>query len=184
MRRLLPLVPGVFFLMALAGCATSMTVSSHVDRTVDFAQYRSYDWGPAGALPTGDPRLDKDPFFQDVLQGAIEKELGARGLTLAEAGTSDLLIHYHASVTRRLDVNTTDTTYGYCSGTDCVGMTTEYEAGTIVVDFVDVRSNKVIWRGWVQDTLEDLIDDRDRMAERINEGVTRMLARLPSGLRR
>jgi hypothetical protein len=174
----------VFFLMVLAGCATTMTVSSHVDRTVDFTQYRTYDWGPAGALPTGDPRLDKDPFFQDVLQGAVERELARRGLTLADAGAADLLIHYHASVSRRLDVNTADTAYGYCSGEDCGAMTTEYEAGTIVVDFVDVQSNQVIWRGWFQDALESLIDDRDRMTERINEGVTRMLARLPSGMRR
>jgi hypothetical protein len=158
-----------------------MTVSSHVDRAVDFAQYQTYDWGPAGALPTGDPRLDKDPFFQDVLQGAVERELNTRGLRLADAG-ADLLIHYHASVTRRLDVNTADTALGYCTGQDCTPMTTEYDAGTIVVDFVDVRANKVIWRGWIQATLEDLVDDRDRMAERINEGVGRMLARLPSAM--
>jgi len=36
------------------GCAT-MNVSSHVERGVDFAQYKTYDWGPADALPTGDP---------------------------------------------------------------------------------------------------------------------------------
>jgi hypothetical protein len=175
-------VPILIAVVALAGgCATTMNVSSHTDRSVDFARYGTYDWGPAGALPTGDPRLDKDPFFKDVLQGAVEKSLAARGLALGQGDEADLLIHYHASVSERLDVNQADSTLGYCPGEDCRSMATRYEAGTIVVDFVDTRSNRVVWRGWIQDRLESLIDDRERMAERIGEGVTRMLAGLPSG---
>jgi hypothetical protein len=56
-----------------------MTVNSHFEPTADSARYRSYDWGPADALPTGDPRLDKNPFFQDYLQGAIEMQLTLKG---------------------------------------------------------------------------------------------------------
>ena len=65
--------------LAVTGCAT-MLVSSHVQRDVDFAQYRTYDWGAPDALPTGDPRLDDNPFFNDHMQGAVEKQLAARGL--------------------------------------------------------------------------------------------------------
>ena len=91
--------------LAVVGCATAMNVSSYVDRSVDFARYRTYDWGPADALPTGDPRLDKDPFFQDHMQGAVEKQLAAKGLGRVTSGEPDLLIHYHASITQRIDVN-------------------------------------------------------------------------------
>ena len=80
MRRLASLSLFLFFLPVLiAGCATTMTVSSHVDRAVDFAHYRTYDWGPADALPTGDARLDANPFFKDHLQGEVEKQLAAKG---------------------------------------------------------------------------------------------------------
>ena len=123
-----------------------MTVSSHVDRGINFARYRTYDWGPADALPTGDPRLDKNPFFKDHVEGAVEKQLAARGLQMSTSGTPDLLIHYHASINQRIDVNRLDRRYGYCYGVDCPSDVIEYEAGTLVLDIVDSRTNRVIWR--------------------------------------
>ncbi len=51
---------------ALAGiaCATTLSVSSHVDRARDFRlqPYDTYDWGPPDALPSGDARLDSNPL--------------------------------------------------------------------------------------------------------------------------
>jgi len=56
-------VAGLLIVFSI-GCA-AMTVSSHLDRLADFGTYRTWDWGPADALPTGDPRLDHNPFFKD-----------------------------------------------------------------------------------------------------------------------
>lgn len=164
--------------LALSACATTMTVSSHVDRGLDFARYRTWDWGPADTLPTGDPRLDADPFFKDHLQGAIEKGLAARGLTMSSSGAPDLQIHYHASINQRVNVSGADTAHGVRDGDDNQGLV-EYEAGTIVVDVVDARTNRVIWRGWAQDSLDGALDNQDLMAKKIDEAVTRMLLRLP-----
>jgi hypothetical protein len=183
MRRLGGLAVAAFIAWT-AGCAT-MDVSSHVERGLDFTQYRTFDWGPADALPTGDPRLDKDPFFQDHVQGAVEKALAARGFERSAPGVRpDLQIHYHASVTERLDVSGVDRAYGACSGADCPARVTEYEAGTLVIDIVDMRTNRVVWRGWAQDTvrLETVLNDRDTMERRINEAVTRILRQLPPSL--
>ena len=166
------------FAVAAAGCAT-MQVSSHVQRDVDFARYRTYDWGPPDALPTGDPRLDNNPFFKDHMQGAVEKELAARGLELSSGRPADLLIHYHASVTQRLDVNRIDQRYGYCYGDDCNVRVTEYEAGTIVLDLVDARTDRLVWRGWARDSIDGVIDNQQRMERMINQAVTRMMALLP-----
>jgi hypothetical protein len=168
---------------ALGGCAT-MNVSSHVESGVDFAAYRTFDWGPADSLPTGDPRLDKDPFFKDQIQGAVEKGLAARGMTIATSGTPDLLIHYHAAVTERIDVVGADRRYGYCQTDDCRGQVVAHEAGTLVIDVVDTRTQRVIWRGWAQDRLEPLLDNRDTLATHISEAVARMLARFPTAVSR
>ena len=91
MRRLIRCAVVAIAAVAATGCATTMTVSSHVDRGINFARYRTYDWGPADALPTGDPRLDKNPFFKDHVEGAVEKQLAARGLEMSTSGTPDLL---------------------------------------------------------------------------------------------
>jgi uncharacterized protein DUF4136 len=164
----------------VSGCAT-MTVSSHAQRDLDFGRYRTFDWGPADALPTGDPRLDADPFFKDHLQGAVERELAAKGLTLAAWTSPDLLIHYHAHISRRIDVNSVDRAYGYCDGDNCSGVG-DYEAGTLVLDIIDARTNLLVWRGWARDSVERVIGNEDRMERMIHDAVTRMLKMLPPRL--
>jgi hypothetical protein len=166
----------------IAGCAPTITVSSHVDRTVDFSRYHSYDWGPADALPTGDPRLDQNPFFKDHVQGAVERQLAAKGLRLTMSDAPDLLIHYHANIARRFDVNRADRTYGYCRTGDCPTDIVEYEAGTLVIDIMDARTNTLLWRGWAQNSVADMLRDDDAMARTIERAVSQMLARFPRQL--
>ena len=180
MRRLATLTMLVMTPFTLTACAT-MNVSSHVLKSADFEQYRTFDWGPADALPTADPRLDRDPFFQDHLQGALEKGVAQKGFERVSAGTPDLLIHYHANISRRIDINRLDSERGYCYGDDCQVRTVEVEAGTLVVDVVDARTNRLVWRGWAQHSVQDLLNDRDTMERKITDAVTRMLAQLPSG---
>ena len=182
MRRLGRLTLVALAALALTGCATTLNVSSHVERGVDFAQFHTYDWGPADALPTGDPRLDKDPFFQDHLQGAVEKELATKGLGWSTPGMADLLIHYHANISERIDVDRMDRERGYCYADACSPPVVEYEAGTLVLDIVDARTNRLIWRGWAQGSVKGMLDSQDTMARQINEAVTRMFMAFPRPL--
>jgi hypothetical protein len=165
--------------MTVVSCATTMGVSSHVERGVDFSRYRSFTWGPADALPTGDPRLDNNPFFKDHVQGAVEKQLAARGIELTTTGTPDLLIHYHANIRKRIAIDRSAHAYDYCSGANCPPETITYEEGTLVLDFIDARTDRLIWRGWAPNSVADTLHNRDKMARRIDQAVTQMLKRLP-----
>ena len=179
MRRL----PGLFVVitvaLAVAGCA-SIHAGSYVERSIDFAQYRTFEWGPADALPTGDPRLDQNPFFQDHVQGAIERGLAHKGFGRSSVGTPDLLIHYHASVTQRMDLSRLDHG-GFCYTVDCQVRFVEFDAGTLVFDILDARTGRLVWRGWAQHRVADMLNNSDRMAARVNEAVAGMLTTLPSG---
>lgn len=164
--------------VVVTGCATT-GVSSYRAIDIDFASYQTFDWGPPDALPTGDPRLDKDPYFQDRLQGAVERGLTRRNLPRSERGAApDLLIHYHANVSRRLNVNRVDYAYGLT--VDAESQIRDYDAGTIVLDIVDARTKQVIWRGWAQRDMTELLEDQRKMAEWIETAVRLMLTRLPS----
>ena len=165
--------------VAAAGCAT-LTVSSHIERTANFADYVTYDWGPPDSLPVGDPRLDNNPFFRDHLQGAIEKQLAAKGYERALTGDPDLLVHYHASVTQRVDVYRADTQHGYCYD-DCQPQIVDFDQGTLVVDIVDIKTSRVVWRGWAQDVMNGVIDNQDRLDAQVDEGITKMMQFLPRG---
>jgi hypothetical protein len=181
MRRLTATTLAAIAATALSGCAT-MNVSSHVERGLDVSQYHTYDWGPADALPLGDARLDKDPFFLDHVQGAVEKAMAARGFTWSADGTPDLRIHFHANISERLDIDRLDRDRGYCTGVGCTPATESYEAGTLVIDLIDARTNRLIWRGWAQNTVKGMLENQDTMARQIDEAVTRMFERFPRPL--
>src|SRR5687767_4433537 len=156
MRRFHRVLFAACVAVALAGCAT-LTVGSHVDGTLNVTQFQTFDWGPPDSLPTGDPRLDRDPYFVDHLQGAIEKQMAGRGYTRVESGQPDLLIHYHATTRRRLTVHDIDRGVGYCDTADCRVAVAEYEAATLIVDIVDRRTSQLVWRGWAQDSFEGVL---------------------------
>jgi hypothetical protein len=176
MKRLL-MVSLVAAAAAVAtGCVT-MNVATHLERGVNLSQFRTWDWGPADALPTGDPRLDNNVFFKDHLEGSVEKALAGRGYTRAPRGvTPDLLLHYHASINQRFQVNEPDVN---CSAPGCEASVMEYEQGTLVLDMVDVKRDKVVWRGWAQDSVQGNIDNQDRMERQIDEAVTKLFSRFP-----
>jgi hypothetical protein len=173
------LISAVVATMTVAGCA-AVTVSSHIERGANFAEYLTYDWGPPDNLPVGDPRLDNNPFFRDFILGAIEKRMAAKGFERAVSGQPDLLIHYHASVNQRVEVYETDHRYGYCYG-DCQPQVVDYEQGTIVIDVVETATSKVVWRGWAQGAMNGVIDHQDRLEHRIDTSVTELMRLLPRG---
>ena len=175
LRATLFLIPA----LAITACASTMSVSSHVDHTANFMAFRTYSWGPADALPTGEPRLDQNPLFKDQFQGAVEKQLSFKGLALVTNGKPDLLVHYHANISEKLDVTSVDKKYGYCIRDDCNAKVERYEAGTLVLDVVDARTNRLIWRGWAQDAVKKMLASPDEMSREIKQGVPRMIAQFP-----
>ena len=162
------------------GCAT-LQVSSHVDRTINFAQFATFGWGAADALPTGDPRLDANPFFRDYLMGAVERQLATRGYRRAADDRPQLLIHYHANVTQRFEVHGMEpSNYPNCYP-NCEPAVAEYEEGTIVIDVVDAATNTLVWRGWAQDNVRGFIDSQDRMQRQIERSMKKVFEQFPAG---
>jgi len=164
----------------LAACA-AVSVGSHLAREADFSSYRTFAWSAADPLPTGDPRLDNNPFFKDSLQGAVERHLAGHRIVLAAGGTQpDLLVHYHVAVTQRVDADnahrgSVETGSGYLEP-----QVVTYDESTLVLDMIDAHTQRLVWRGWAQDDLRAVINDQARLKEHIEEAVTRMLELLPS----
>jgi uncharacterized protein DUF4136 len=159
--------------ITVAGCATTR-VYSFLERGTDFARYRTYDWATDAPRTTGDPRLDSNPFFEERVQHAVDEQLARRGFEKTTSGTSELRLHYHASISQELDLAGADLRYGVNASSPYV-----YDAGTLVIDLVDNRTDKLIWRGWSEGGLDNAIDNQDFMEARIDETVRRIMDRLP-----
>jgi len=176
--RVVGYVTGGLVALVLAGCA-AMTVSSYVEQGADFTRYRTYNWAPDDQLSTGDPRLDNNPFFQAQVRQSVEGELARRGYAKATSAP-DVIVHYHANVTDTVDASAIDREAGYCDENSCRPFV--YEAGTLVLDLVDARTERLVWRGWAKDTFDGIIENQDWMEERIGEAVAKIMERLPRTL--
>jgi hypothetical protein len=167
-----------FLVLAAAGigCATTGVVGSHIERGADFAVYHTYDWASADLLPVSDGRFLANGVFVDHVHGAVDTALRARGLQRDTAGVPDLLVHYHATATRRLTLESAGGPHGPgCGGPECETRLADRDEGTVVIDVVDARTRRIVWRGWVQD------DARVMLAKpaRVDASLARLFDRLP-----
>ncbi len=165
---------------ALAACAT-LDVNSYVERGLDFSRYLSYSLESPMDFATGDPRLDNNVFFQDQLQGAISRGLNARGFMLAN-GKPDLLVHYHASIRKEVDINGADQKKGYEVGYDTSGRPYVFDDGTLTIDLIDARTHRLVWRGWAERSLDGAINDQDWLEHRVEDTVARIFRKMPGKL--
>jgi hypothetical protein len=157
-----------------------MRVNSYLERGANLAGYRTYNWGAPDTWTTGDPRLDNNPFFQDRIRAGVDKEMARLGFEKSAAERPDLRLHYHASFHQRIETNGIDEEYGFCPSGECESYV--YEAGTILIDFVDTGSNRVVWRGWAEGNVDGLIDNQQWLEERVDEAVKEIMARVPRRL--
>lgn len=161
-------------MLLVTGCA-SMRIGTYVSRDTDFSRYATYAWAQADALPIGDARLEHNPIFMDSLQGAVERGLRAHRLLLVPAAEHpDLLVHFHGSVRQVLDVASASRSHEH--GVSEEFEIVDYDEGTLIVDLVDARTERLVWRGWAIDSLTGILDSQDRMEQKVNEAVARMLA--------
>lgn len=152
--RLAVLAAAATVAMLVTGCAT-YRVNAYLERGADFDRYRSYAWAPPDAFSTGDPRLDNNRFFSQRVEEAVDMQLAARGFEKTGAAAADVLIHIHTRAGQSIEV------------------------GTLMVDLIDRRTNRLAWRGWSEDSFDGVVDDQRWMEETIDKTVARILARLP-----
>jgi hypothetical protein len=135
-------------LLAVAGCGA--TVRSTVASGANLSQYRTY----AFKTPTYRANRPETPAEQEVRM-AIRNGLAEKGLTEVPPGVApDFEIAYHVKKQQKLDVNTVG--YGFWGWGPAwgPGYVTTYTEGTLIVDFIDTRTNTVFWRGTATDVVQ------------------------------
>lgn len=164
-----------------AACAAPIRVNAYAERGMTVSRYASYDFAPAAAESTGDPRLDSNPFFLERVRAAVDRGLAAKGYT-RRTDAPDVLVHFHANVSQNIDIVDVDRKAGYCGDDNCRPFV--YDAGTLVVDLVDARTRALAWRGWAESSLDGIIDNQAWMDEKVDAAVARITARLPAAAAR
>ncbi len=172
-------------LTLLFGCS-SLTVNYDYDQKVDFSGYHFYDW-----LPAPDNKAI-DEFNRARFVTAIDDNLSSKGFE-QNISKPDLLIATHFGKEKKVDISTWGYSYapvtryrgyGYRYPYDSTYTVVkdvsiyEYEQGTLILDFIDAKSKKLIWRATAKAIL-DSSSTPEKRTRKINEAVKKILESFP-----
>ena len=134
----------------LVGSAAAQSVQSDFDRTFQFSNLKTFSFAAQRRGAT-DP-LAADSLNNGRIRTGLESQLIANGFRM-ETDKADFVIAYYVTTKNKLSVQ--DYGYGpprWFGGRDIhVNQDTE---GTLMVDFIDARTNQVVWRGRAVGTLD------------------------------
>jgi len=134
----------------LAVSAAAQSVQSDFDRSFRFSELKSFSFAVQKRAAT-DP-LAGDTLNDGRIRNGLESQLTANGFRM-ESEKADFVIAYYVTTKNKLNVQ--DFGYGpprWFGSRDI--RVNQYSEGTLMVDFIDVKSNQVIWRGRAVGTLE------------------------------
>ena len=130
--------------------ASAQEVQSDYDRSFRFSELKTFSFMPQRREAT-DP-LASDSLNDGRIRTGLESQLIASGFKV-ETTRPDFVIAYYVTTKNKLSVQ--DFGYGpprWFGSRDI--RVNQYSEGTLMVDFIDTRTNQVIWRGRASGTLE------------------------------
>jgi hypothetical protein len=168
--------------VALAGCS-SMRIRTEYDTSAQFAAYKTYAWLAAAPGPEEAPPI-RDPAVHARVVEAVDREMGKKGLVRTTLDAApDFFVTVHGWSRNRIDV--VNYGYGYGGayaygpypGAVAVPITEvrEYTEGTLLLDFVDAKTKKLVWRG----TATDTITSPDNVRATIDAAARKLLEAYP-----
>jgi hypothetical protein len=165
-----------FVAAAAAGSGTDY------DPKTDFSAYRTFAWKEGTPAPSS--------LTEDRLHAAVQRELEEKGLK-EDADAPDLYVVTHVSVRVEQRVDVDHFGYDLYPGYRYRGRyyrtyhprTTDvrvYEVpiGTLVVDLVDAKTNKLVWQGVISDTVR-AGSSPEKRTKRVNKKVEKLFRKYP-----
>ncbi len=167
----------LFLIVVFAGCS-SMRVATFGDPSMSLAGFQTYAWGNEQA--TSDDQSSDDEAVDRWVREVVDRKMTTKGYRLVAPDHSDLLIHYHAALDENLDVATEYKRYRL--GTDPYGRETSraqvFKEGTLILDVEQPTSQRLIWRGWATDAINDELRTEE-IQSKIDTAVDKILDRFP-----
>ncbi|WP_351019011.1 DUF4136 domain-containing protein [Shewanella sp. AC91-MNA-CIBAN-0169] len=170
--------------LALSACST-LKSTSDFDPSVSFEQYKTYSWVEKKNEDAG---YHLDGLMDQRVRAAIETQLSQKGISKANKQNADLLVNYITKVDKKINIDTFNSNFGYNPyygprwgfGGSIHSETTvrEYDVGTLMVDLVDNKTGKLIWRGTVADTVREQSTPEERI-NTINQAIGTVMMNYP-----
>jgi hypothetical protein len=166
------------FISLTINCSPIYGVSYDYNRSLNFTYLMTYDWLP---VPKGAIISNLDV---ERINNAVNNELEAKGLR-STTSNPDFLIAKHLATKDKLRIENfgyyyDDSIFYYGESYRGYGRLRayQYEEGILILDFVDPKSKKLIWRGSAKGVISDATTPKKR-DKLINEAVHKILKNYP-----
>ena len=160
----------VVLLAVVALACTSLRTGYDLDPRAKLTEIKTFRMSIASLkLSLGPERPFDNERARTQLFDTILRELEAKGWRRM-AGASDVIVEFKVVGQERLHFRK------YTGRDEVQQRLSGYTDGTLIIDFRDPRSNKLVWRGWAKDTVRQ---DSDVVQARVQEAVSAILAQFP-----
>ncbi len=125
----------------------------------------------------------EDTLFNDRLIRALEADLQSKGYMKSSKEEADLIVTFHTNVENKVSIDTDYQMIGYAGyryggGMVATTRTYNYQKGTLIIDLLNPKDEKIVWRGIATDILKEHKTPQKR-TEYINTVVEKTMADFP-----
>jgi hypothetical protein len=165
-----------------SACAPSVKVSADYDRAIDFSAYKTFSMYEMKAD-------NVNQLNQDRIEKYIRMEMSKRGYVESN-NNPDLKVNAVTVLKNRRGISASTSYYGYGGfyrpygawGVPVAGYTSvstyDYKDGSLVIDVIDAKVNKMIWTG---SAVAELYNQPKNPEEAISTTVAKIMAGYPVG---
>ena len=170
----------ILILLLLCGAAQAQKIKVEFDKNTDFAKLKTYAWDPT-------PQATGKPVLAAAIKGAVNHELAKVGLKEV-AENPDLYIAMYGASDSDFAVTYSDLYYGpygipafdqsflMWGAIPGTTNTAVVHKGQLVVDLLDAKAKKLVWRGIAT---EKLSEQQMKLVEQVNTAVEKLFAKYP-----
>ena len=160
-------------MLASVGAVTADTKTDY-DHHVNFANYHTYAWKN---LPSEDPIVNNS-LVQSRIRNAVNEKLSIRGFHEVKQNPDLYLVaHVSAQTVQDIDYYPSGWGWGYWGAPSDV-FVYRYVEGTIIIDMVDAKINRLVWRAICSKTGSTLISVQKE--KKIEKMVTEAFEHFPA----
>ncbi len=181
MKSLLLRIPlFMFALAALGSCHSWIKVYSEKEPDTGLYPYYSYAWSEPDLTPPNEPKsYPLSRHAQDRIHQAVDAQMQRFGFQPFSV-EPDLLLHYHVVIENKLYyqhewqcIDPEAQRLGSCNRVRPV----YFREGTLILDFMDAKTGRQVWRGVAVGTVENYTPQQ--WDAEIDEAIRLIFKKLP-----
>ncbi|MBL0736100.1 DUF4136 domain-containing protein [Flavobacterium sp. GN10] len=184
-RTSLRIIP-VLFLGLFYSCSPTVKVTTDYDHSANFSEYKTFAVYDLKAQQGQVNQLNVDRVAK-----AIRNEMLAKGFT--ESSNPDLKVNAVSILKNKTSVSANTDFYGYggmyrpygywgggamMGGANTTFNTYDYVDGSLVIDIVSTKTDKLVWQGIGNAEIDSRPDNPEQF---INDAIKKILAGFPPG---